>query len=99
MRLPVAMIMNALKRGGCIRTFYRRSRNQSAKCPPLPEGFVLETPGESEGTILNHLDFYVFEKQLVCAESWSQIVGGTEFGGARWILRQPRESAPYPESE
>ncbi|ENL7940131.1 cytoplasmic protein [Salmonella enterica] len=47
---------------------------------------MLETPGESGDTPLSHVDFVVAQKWVVCAETWTQTVGGTEFGGAVWRL-------------
>ncbi|EMG8274991.1 cytoplasmic protein [Salmonella enterica] len=53
---------------------------------------MLETPGESGDTPLSHVDFVVVQKWLVCDETWTQTVGGTEFGGAVWRLRTDREN-------
>ncbi|HFW0767344.1 TPA: cytoplasmic protein, partial [Salmonella enterica subsp. enterica serovar Java] len=60
--------------------------------PIVPDGLVLETPGECGDTPLCHVDFAVVQKWLVCAETWTQTVGGTEFGGAVWRLRANGEN-------
>ncbi|ELY8421591.1 cytoplasmic protein [Salmonella enterica] len=70
-----------------MRSFWRRSARLAGTPPPVvPEGLVLETPGESGDTPLSHVDFVVAQKWVVCAETWTQTVGGTEFGGAVWHL-------------
>ncbi|EAR3991958.1 cytoplasmic protein [Salmonella enterica] len=53
---------------------------------------MLETPGESGDTPLSHVDFVVAQKWVVCAETWTQTAGGTEFGGAVWRLRTDRDN-------
>lgn len=53
----------------------------------IPDGYVLDIPGESEDVLLSHTDFYALEKQLIQTETWEQVVGGTCFGGATWQLR------------
>ncbi|EBK5923405.1 cytoplasmic protein [Salmonella enterica subsp. enterica serovar Muenchen] len=47
---------------------------------------MLETPGERGDTPLCHVDFVVVQKWPICDETWTQTVGGTEFGGAVWRL-------------
>ncbi|EDJ8987610.1 cytoplasmic protein [Salmonella enterica subsp. diarizonae] len=87
MRIAESVLLGALRRGGCVRTFWRRpARLAGSPAPELPDGFVLETPGESGDTPLSHVDFAVVRKWLVRGESWSQIVGMTEFGGTVWRL-------------
>ncbi|EOF6356402.1 cytoplasmic protein, partial [Salmonella enterica] len=77
----------------CVRSFWRRSARLAGTPPPVvPEGLVLETPGESGDTPLSHVDFVVAQKWVVCAETWTQTVGGTEFGGAVWRLRTDRDN-------
>ncbi|PHH11225.1 cytoplasmic protein, partial [Morganella morganii] len=44
------------------------------------------TPGERGDTPLSHVDFAVVAKSLACSDEWSQVVGGTEFGGAVWRM-------------
>lgn len=89
MRVSERVILSVLRQGGCIRSYWRRSaRLAGTPAPGMPEGLVLETPGESGDTPLSHVDFAVAQKWLACAETWTQTVGGTEFGGAVWRLTQ-----------
>ncbi|EBE6451224.1 cytoplasmic protein [Salmonella enterica] len=44
------------------------------------------TNGLAGDTPLGHVDFAVVAKGLVSEEEWTQVVGGTEFGGAVWRL-------------
>ncbi|HDK7120839.1 TPA: cytoplasmic protein [Klebsiella pneumoniae] len=82
------MILDALTRGGCIKTFYRISSRQAAESATrIPEGYILESPGEREDIVLSHADFHALEKQLEEKETWEQVVGVTCFGGATWQLR------------
>ncbi|WP_415583551.1 cytoplasmic protein, partial [Klebsiella quasipneumoniae] len=75
-------------RGGCIKTFYRISSRQAAESATrIPEGYILESPGEREDIVLSHADFHALEKQLEEKETWEQVVGVTCFGGATWQLR------------
>ncbi|HBW3742732.1 TPA: cytoplasmic protein, partial [Klebsiella pneumoniae] len=81
-------ILDALTRGGCIKTFYRISSRQAAESATrIPEGYILESPGEREDIVLSHADFHALEKQLEQKETWEQVVGVTCFGGATWQLR------------
>ena len=81
-------IIDALTRGGCIKTFYRISSRQAAESATrIPEGYILESPGEREDIVLSHADFHALEKQLEQKETWEQVVGVTCFGGATWQLR------------
>ncbi|EJQ8147150.1 cytoplasmic protein [Salmonella enterica subsp. enterica serovar Newport] len=87
MRIAESVLLGTLRRGGCVRTFWRRSaRLSGTPAPEFPDGFVLETPGESGDTPLSHVDFAVVRKWLVRSEDWSQIAGATEFGGSVWLL-------------
>ncbi|HBA9711029.1 TPA: cytoplasmic protein [Escherichia coli] len=71
-----------------MRSFWRRSARLTGTPPPVvPDGLVLETPGEAGDTPLSHVDFAVVAKGLACGEEWAQVVGRTEFGGAVWRLR------------
>ncbi|EIX8256156.1 cytoplasmic protein [Salmonella enterica] len=93
MRISEPVLLSSLRQGGCVRSFWRRSARLAGTPPPVvPEGLVLETPGESGDTPLSHVDFVVAQKWVVCAETWTQTVGGTEFGGAVWRLT-PQESS------
>ncbi|MBF7753837.1 cytoplasmic protein, partial [Klebsiella quasipneumoniae] len=83
-----SIILDALTRGGCIKTFYRISSRQAAESATrIPEGYILESPGEPEDIVLSHADFHALEKQLEQKETWEQVVGVTCFGGATWQLR------------
>ncbi|ECF0927304.1 cytoplasmic protein [Salmonella enterica subsp. enterica serovar Coeln] len=87
MRIAESVLLGTLRRGGCVRTFWRRSaRLAGTPAPELPDGIVLETPGEYCDTPLSHVDFAVVRKWLVRGECWSQIAGMTEFGGSVWHL-------------
>lgn len=88
MRVAEHIILDALTRGGCIKTFYRISSRQAAESATrIPEGYILESPGEREDIVLSHADFHALEKQLEEKETWEQVVGVTCFGGATWQLR------------
>ncbi|MDS6630472.1 cytoplasmic protein [Klebsiella michiganensis] len=88
MRVAESIILDALTRGGCIKTFYRISSRQAAESTTrIPEGYILESPGEPEDIVLSHADFHALEKQLEQKETWEQVVGVTCFGGATWQLR------------
>ncbi|EGG4280409.1 hypothetical protein HKZ40_003808 [Salmonella enterica] len=67
MRVSEQVMLAVLSKGGCIRSFWRRSARLA-------------------GTPLGHVDFAVVAKRLVSEEEWTQVVGGTEFGGAVWRL-------------
>lgn len=87
MRVSEQVLRGVLRQGGCIRSFWRRSaRLAGTPSPVVPDGLVLETPGERGDTPLCHVDFAVVAKGLVCSEEWTQVVGTTEFGGAVWRL-------------
>ncbi|EAQ6899977.1 cytoplasmic protein [Salmonella enterica] len=87
MRISEQVLLTVLRKGGCIRSFWRRSASLAGTPPPVvPDGLVLETPGESGDTPLSHVDFAVVAKCLVSEEEWKQVVGRTEFGGAVWRL-------------
>ena len=88
MRVAESIILDALTRGGCIKTFYRISSRQAAESATrIPEGYILESPGEPEDIVRSHADFHAQEKQLEQKETWEQVVGVTCFGGATWQLR------------
>ncbi|MDJ3787569.1 cytoplasmic protein [Salmonella enterica] len=87
MRIAESVLLGTLKQGGCVRTFWRRSaRFVDTPAPEIPDGIVLETPGEYCDTPLSHVDFSVVQKWLVRSGDWSQIVGAMEFGGSVWHL-------------
>lgn len=87
MRISEQALLSVLRQGGCIRSFWRRSaRLTGTPAPVVPDGLVQETPGERGDTPLSHVDFAVVAKSLACSDEWSQVVGGTEFGGAVWRL-------------
>ncbi len=88
MRVAEHIILDALTRGGCIKTFYRISSRQAAESVTrIHEGYILESPGEREDIVLSHADFHALEKQLEQKETWEQVVGLTCFGGATWLLK------------
>lgn len=87
MRISEQVLLSVLRQGGCIRSFWRRSaRLADSPAPVVPDGLVLETPGERGDTPLSHVDFAVVVKSLACSDEWSQVVGRTEFGGAVWRM-------------
>ncbi|HBB7252066.1 TPA: cytoplasmic protein [Escherichia coli] len=86
MRVSETVILSALRRGGCIRTFYRRSAVRKEGVRSVPDGFSLETPEESSDTPLSHANFEVVRKYLVKVDEWEQTVGNTLFGGETWKL-------------
>ncbi|SHI02341.1 hypothetical protein SAMN05428958_1132 [Pantoea sesami] len=89
MRIPETRILSALQKGGCIRTFYRASPHTTGKAVRrIPDGYILEMPGERNEVILSHTDFQCVEAHLTEAETWERTVGGTFFGGSTWMLRQ-----------
>jgi hypothetical protein len=91
MRVAEQTILDALQRGGCIKTFWRMSSRKAAELTVrIPDGYVLESPGEPEDIVLSHTDFHALEKHLVLKDTWEQTVGGTCFGGACWQL-QPKD--------
>ena len=88
MRVAEHIILDALTRGGCIKTFYRISSRQAAESATrIPEGYILESPGDREDIVLSHADFHALEKLLEQKDTWEQMVGVTCFGGATWKLR------------
>ncbi|HBB0685300.1 TPA: hypothetical protein ACPT1G_004843 [Escherichia coli] len=58
----------------------------------VPEGYILESPGEREDIVLSRADFHALEKLLEQKETWEQVVGVTCFGGATWQLRPTVQS-------
>lgn len=93
MRVAESLILSALARGGCIKTFYRVSARQAAASTVrIPDGYVLESPGEREDILLSHTDFFGLEKRLVQTTTWEEVVGGACFGGATWQLRPETEA-------
>ena len=88
MRVADRIIMDTLVRGGCIKTFYRMCAKKAAQSQTrIPDGYVLESPGDPADIVISHADFHALEKQLEQKETWKQVVGGTCFGGATWQLR------------
>lgn len=64
-------------------------RHSSPRCAGRPGA---GPPGGQGDTPLCHVDFVVAQKWLACAETWTQTVGGTEFGEAVWRLMTDTES-------
>lgn len=90
MRIAEHIMLSALRKGGSIRTFYRRpaKKKEDDARSVIPDGFVLETPGASGDTPLSHTDFEVVRKYLIRVDTWERTVGSTRFGGETWKLRE-----------
>ncbi|HDU2686489.1 TPA: cytoplasmic protein [Klebsiella pneumoniae] len=89
MRVAESIILDALTRGGCIKTSSRQAAESATR---IPEGYILESPGEREDIVLSRADFHALEKLLEQKETWEQVVGVTCFGGATWQLRPTVQS-------
>lgn len=89
MRVAESIILDALTRGGCIRISSRQAAESATR---IPEGYILESPGEREDIVLSRADFHALEKLLEQKETWEQVVGVTCFGGATWQLRPTVQS-------
>ena len=88
MRIQEQVILSALRKGACIKTFYRASARAAGSTDRrIPDGYVLESLGERNEVILSHTDFQSVEKRLTETETWQQIVGSILFGGSTWTLR------------
>ena len=93
MRVAESIILDALTRGGCIKTFYRISSRQAGESATrIPEGYILESPGVREDIVLSRAGFHALEKLLEQQETWALVVGVTCFGGATWQLRPTVQS-------
>ncbi|EAM5558109.1 cytoplasmic protein [Salmonella enterica] len=87
MRIPEQVILSALQKGACIKTFYRTSARAAGSADRrIPDGYILESPDERNEVILSHTDFQSVEKRLTETETWEQIVGNVLFGGSTWAL-------------
>ncbi|MFT2794057.1 MULTISPECIES: cytoplasmic protein [Enterobacterales] len=88
MRIPENAILSALRNGGCIKSFYRRSvRGAQSVKTQLADGYVLASPGDHGEVILSHADFLSVKTKLAETETWEQVVGNILFGGSTWKLR------------
>ncbi|HCR3333663.1 TPA: cytoplasmic protein [Morganella morganii] len=88
MRIPEQVILSALQKGACIKTFYRASaRAAGSAARRIPDGYILESPDDLYEVILSYSDFQSVEKRLAETETWEQSVGSTLFGGSTWTLR------------
>lgn len=88
MRIPENIIFSALQKGGCIKSFYRRSARSPREVKSvLADGYMLESLGDEGEVILSHADFLSVKAKLAEMESWEQVVGSTLFGGSTWMLR------------
>lgn len=67
MRIPEQVILSALQKGACIKTFYRAAGSADRR---IPDGYILESPGERNEVILSHTDFQSVEKRLTETETW-----------------------------
>ena len=93
MRVAESIILDALTRGGCIKTFYRISSRQAAESATrIPEGYILESPGEREDIVVSRADFHALEKLLEQKETWEQVVGVTCIDVATGQLRPTVQS-------
>jgi hypothetical protein len=87
MRIPEHIILSALQKGACIKTFYRTSSRAAGTAPRrIPDGYVLESSGERNEVMLSHTDFQSVERYLAETETWEQVVGSLLFGGSTWML-------------
>ncbi|HHL6871838.1 TPA: hypothetical protein ACP7SW_004495 [Escherichia coli] len=74
MRVAESIILDALTRGGCIKTFYRISSRQAGESATrIPEGYILESPGEREDIVLS--------RGLSCAGEAAGAEGNLGAGG------------------
>lgn len=90
MRVPENVILAALSRGGCIRTFWRASASTAGQqIPRIPDGYTLVSADERDETILAHTDFLSVAGRLTEADRWEQVVGPVLFGGSVWKLCEP----------
>lgn len=88
MRTPENTIFLALRNGGCIKSFYRRSARSPREVKSvLADGYVLESTGDEGEVILSHADFLSVKAKLAETETWEQVVGNILFGGSTWKLR------------
>lgn len=88
MRIPEHIILSALQKGACIKTFYRIStRGADSADRRIPDGYVLESPDMRDDVILSHTDFLSVEKRLVETGTREQAVGFLVFGGSTRMLR------------
>ncbi|HFQ9141852.1 TPA: cytoplasmic protein [Enterobacter cancerogenus] len=63
MRVPESVILTALSRGGCIRTFWRASASTAGReVPRIPDGYTLVSAGERDKTILSHTDYFICQQ-------------------------------------
>jgi len=87
-RIPENAILSALRNGGCIKSFYRRSvRGAQSVKTQLADGYVLASQGDHGEVILSHADFLSVKTKLAETETWEQVVGNILFGGSTWKLR------------
>lgn len=100
MRIPEQVILSALQKGACIKTFSRTSARAAGSADRrIPDGYVLESPGERNEVILSHTDFQSVEKRLTETETWEQIVGNVLFGGSTWALRPDTDDSSMRERD
>jgi len=93
MRVTSIFILATLKRGGCIKSFYRLSSHQSAiSTSRISCGYVLVSPDVVHDIILSYANFIALQNELVKLDSWEHELGTTCLGGATWGLRSNSES-------
>ncbi|MBO1811517.1 cytoplasmic protein [Serratia ureilytica] len=87
MRTPENVILSALRNGGRIKSFYRRSvQGPPSTKTQLSDGYVLELPGEHGEVILGYADFLSVKMKLSEIDTWEQIIGNVLFGGSSWVI-------------
>lgn len=88
MNVAENIILGALLRGGCIRTYYRIAAWQAEQpLMRIPELYVLEIPGEPGDILLSETDFQGMARQLIETDTWEEISSGICYGGGTWLLR------------
>jgi hypothetical protein len=76
MRVAEHIILDALTRGGCIKTFWRISSRQAAESSArIPEGYILESPGAGR--------YRAQSCRLSCAGEAAGAEGNVGAGGRR----------------
>lgn len=81
-------LLNSLRKGSTITTFYRKSHKQVAELnTPAPDGYLLLSPNNAEESLLTYTEFQSVKNALIETEVWQEKMGGTVFGGSCWRLK------------
>ncbi|WP_140183107.1 intracellular growth attenuator family protein [Providencia stuartii] len=81
-------LLNSLRKGSTITTFYRKSHKRVAELnTPAPDGYLLLSPNKAEESLLTYTEFQSVKNELIEIESWQEKMGGTVFGGSCWRLK------------